>query len=92
MKHGNILALFNADDATTASVEVIVTANASQYKAFGSLFYIATPDITSAENIVTAIEHLNVEFVFYYNNRSIGSRVLGNLGNPDLAEIIKIML
>ena len=92
MKHGNILALFNADAATIAAVEVIVTANATKYKILGELFYIATPDIVTAQNIVAGLKTLNVEFLFYYNNLPTGSAVLSNTGNPNLAGIKKIML
>lgn len=92
MKHGNILALFNADAATKAAVEIIVAANANMYKVLGDLFYIATPDIDKAENIVVALKNLHVEFLFYYNNIPNGSAVLANEGNPDLATIKKILL
>ena len=92
MKHGNILALFNANPDTKAAVENIIAANASKYKALGDLFYIATPDIVTARDIVAGLETLNVEFLFYYNNISIGSSVSANAGNPDLEGIKKILL
>lgn len=90
--NGNILYLINADDPMIASVEVIVTANASNYKLFGSLFYIETAATADSEDIVAAIKHLNVEFHFYYNEDPIGSKVWGNKGNTDLPKIRKIML
>ena len=92
MKHGNILALFDADEAMIAAVEAIVAANATQYKLFGSLFYIATADIDNAKKIVNALKSLGVVFLFYYNNIPNGSAVLANEGNPDLGAIKNILL
>jgi len=92
MKHGNILALFNAQAGTIAAVESIVAANASKYKILGEIFYIATPDIISAPNIVAGLKTLKIEFLFYYNNISTGSAVLANNGNPNKEEIKKILL
>ena len=92
MKHGNILALFNANDTMIATVEAIVAAQATKYKILGDLFYIETPDIVTAQKIVTALKKTTVEFVFYYNNISNGSTVSANTGNPNLTSIRKIML
>jgi hypothetical protein len=92
MQHGNILYLINADEAMIASVEVIVTANSTEYKLYDSLFYIETSNIVEAEDIVAALKNLDVVFLFYYNNLSNGSKVWGNTGNTDLATIRKIML
>ena len=92
MKHGNILALFNANDTMIASVEVIVAAHATKYKMLGELFYIETPDIVTAQKMVTKLKKTTVEFLFYYNNISNGSTVSANTGNPNLAAIKKIML
>ena len=92
MKHGNILALFNADATTITTVEAIVAAHATKYKLLGQLFYIETPDIVTAQKMVTALKKTTVEFVFYYNNISNGSTVNANTGNPNLAAIKKIML
>ena len=91
MKHGNILALFNTNAASLAAVEAIVSANATKYKLLGELFYIATPDIVSAQDIVAALKTLNVEFLFYYNNIPTGSDLLGNDGNPNYAKVKKIL-
>ena len=92
MKHGNILALFNADEAMIAEVAAIVAANATQYKLFGNLFYIATANIDKAKNIAGALKHLPVVFIFYYNNIPNGSALLTNEGNPDLEAIKNILL
>lgn len=92
MKHGNILAILDADETMIASVENIVVANATKYRRLGSLFYIATADIDRAGNIVEALENLDVAFLFYYNNISTGSAVVANEGNPDLKAIKKILL
>lgn len=89
---GNILNIINADEATIASVEVIVTANSTDYKLFGSIFYIATANTAKSQQIVAAVKHLNVAFLFYYNDLPIGSKVWGNPGNTDLTAIRKIML
>jgi hypothetical protein len=91
-KYGNIMTLYNYNDAQVAQVKTVLDANGVKFAIKENIFFIETTSKPNTGKLVQEITQLNVKFIFFHNNNSDGSRVESEGIEPEFLKNVNEIL
>ncbi len=92
-KYGNIMTVFNSDQQTKDDIESILSNKQADYVLIDETFFIETNSKKNTGEIIKEIKNKNIEFIFFHNHISDGSKIKSDGVESDiLNHIDKILL
>ena len=91
-KYGNIMTLYNYNDAQVAQVKTVLDSNGVKSAIKENTFFIETISKPNTGKLIKEIAELNVEFIFFHNNNSDGSRIESEQIEPEFITRVKEIL
>jgi hypothetical protein len=91
-KYGNIMTLYNYNDTQVAQVKNVLDTNGLKSAIKENTFFIETSSKPNTGKIIQEISLLNVEFIFFHNNNSDGSRVESDGIEPEFISRVNQIL
>ena len=91
--YGNILTLVDSDEINKNNVETILLDEQVSYFIFNELFFIETTSKLNTKNVLEKLNQLTIEYLFYHNHISDGSKIKSkNIDSEITKQIKKILL
>jgi hypothetical protein len=91
--YGNILSVVNSRLDTKNKVQTILKEEKVTFLIFNKLFFFESTSKLNTRNILKKLNQLNIEYIFYHNHISDGSKIKSKNVNSEIVnQIENIML
>ena len=91
-QYGNIMTVYNCNDAQVADIKAVLTAKGVVSAIKENTFFIETISKTNTRELIASLSLLNIEFIFFHNNISDGSKVESKGMDPGfITDVNKIL-
>lgn len=91
-KYGNILAIINSEPEGISDVTAVLVKYKLIFKSIDNLFYLETTSKKNTTDIISDLNRLDIQFLFFHNNISDGSVIKSKgIDNNTINAIQKIL-
>ena len=73
--YGNILTVFNSDDQDIIQIETTLSDNNNDFTKIDNVYFVETNSKKNTRDLISKLNKIDVDFVFYHNNISDGSQI-----------------
>lgn len=85
-KYGNIMTVYNCTPEQVVRVKGIFSANGLKFANRENSFFVETLSKVNTGNLIDEIAKLNIEYLFFHNGISDGSKVKSNVDDPQFLD------
>ena len=90
--YGNILTVFNSDDQDIIQIETTLSDNNNDFTKIDNVYFVETNSKKNTRDLISKLNKIDVDFVFYHNNISDGSQIKTSGINQEIEMKLKNIL